>query len=101
MPRSTKKGIMRRCSKRCDQCLYSDARIVTLNRKADIEATCHRDGVHFICHKFKDVACRGWLEAHPGESQAEQVARRLAASCPDDFEVFEDVDPPRGFNFEP
>jgi hypothetical protein len=90
-----KKGLLKRTSRRCDQCLYSDARIVSLERKADIEATCLAENTHFVCHKFtsagdRDVACRGFLEAHPFTSFNERLAHAFSG---EDMDPYEDLDP--------
>lgn len=67
-------------AKRCDQCLYSDAKIVTDDAKDAILASCEANGHHFVCHKATiagwDVACAGWHAANPSAT----VAQRMAAS---------------------
>lgn len=65
--------------KRCDQCLYSSAKIVGDERRADVLESCRRTGSYFLCHKAtihgRAVVCRGFFDAEP--NQACQVAERL------------------------
>lgn len=59
-------------NKRCDQCLFSANRIVSLTRFKSILRDCERRDSHFNCHKgqttddekFKglSVCCRGFFE---------------------------------------
>ncbi len=73
------------CAKRCDQCLFSDAKIVSDKRKAGILEECSTRGAekHFICHKHtqrdggSNVICRGFYDANPGATGLMQVADRL------------------------
>jgi len=56
------------CAKRCDQCLYSSARIVPQERAEGLIAEARERGSHFICHKHTiragaNVACRGFFDA--------------------------------------
>jgi hypothetical protein len=73
-------------AKRCDQCLYSDAKIVPDDSKAAIIESCVDKGHHFTCHKATlqgwDVACRGFHEAHPGNSAASRMAAALGIVVP-------------------
>lgn len=52
------------CEKPCDQCLFSDKKIVTDERKDEILNTCSQDETHFICHKGsiigQDIVCNGF-----------------------------------------
>lgn len=65
------------CHKRCDQCLFSSARIVSEERKHDIIKESLRTGRYFICHKAskrKEAAvCRGFFD------EADNEACRMAA----------------------
>lgn len=49
--------------KRCDQCLYGPTKVVSDERKEQLQATLDRDDDYFICHKStiagKKVACHG------------------------------------------
>ena len=62
-------------TKRCDQCLFSAARIVSDKRKAEVLKLCARKGNYFVCHKTDGVGCRGFYDEQP--SQAQQVLGRL------------------------
>jgi hypothetical protein len=66
------------CEKRCDQCLFSKAKIVNDDRQADLLTSCRRSGKYFICHKSATnapVICRGFFDEVP--NQAIRVARLL------------------------
>jgi hypothetical protein len=72
--------------KRCDQCLFSGAKIVSDERRAEILRNCARDDTHFICHKFtiaedgdSQVCCRGFYDADPAASNLMRIAGRLGA----------------------
>lgn len=68
------------CAHRCDQCLFSDQRIVSKKRMADIIKDCRKKDVHFICHKHsirnQDVMCRGYYETQ-SPPQMLRIAGRL------------------------
>ena len=51
-------------AKRCDQCLFSNARIVSEEGAQGIIAECLATDSHFICHKTQDVCCRGFYDTH-------------------------------------
>ncbi len=78
------------CSKKCDQCLLSVGRIVSVQRRAKIIADCKRRDTHFLCHKGsiagRTIACRGFFDVYPHVGQLRRIAERLHAV------VF--VDPP-------
>ena len=62
--------------KRCDQCLFSTARIVSAERKAEVLRSCERTGRFFVCHKSeRNAGCRGFYDEMP--TQAQQVLGRL------------------------
>lgn len=67
------------CEKRCDECLYSSAKIVGDERRADVLQSCRQSGRYFLCHKSTmrgaAVVCRGFFDAEPNQSC--QVADRL------------------------
>lgn len=71
---------MKVCEKRCDQCLFSNNRIVPAKRKEQIIRQCRRDDTHFTCHKAtlrgEDVQCRGYFDSQP-PSQMTRIAERL------------------------
>lgn len=55
--------------KRCAECLFSDARIVSEGRKNEIERECLNGGKYFICHKSSlygdgETMCKGWFDKH-------------------------------------
>ena len=61
--------------KRCDQCLFSENKIVSEARKEEL-LECVKKGLYFVCHKFSiavddTVGCRGFYDVCP--SQAQQV----------------------------
>lgn len=73
---------MNLCKKRCDQCLFSSARIVGAKRKSQIIAECLRYDRHFICHKAQpgeDRVCRGFYDNYPGVGQLVRIMGRLGA----------------------
>lgn len=64
------------CAKRCDQCLLSQAKIVSDDRRAQVLEECRRTGRYFLCHKStRAVVCRGFFDTEP--NQVCQVADRL------------------------
>lgn len=74
--------------KRCNQCLFSNQKIVDEQRKADVLTECAATDSHFICHKYtvakllgklKDdnVVCRGFYDNDPNASTWMQIAGRL------------------------
>ena len=64
------------CTTRCDQCLFSDQRIVSKRRMAEIIKDCRKKDSYFICHKYEDVMCRGYYETQPAP-QMLRIANRL------------------------
>lgn len=68
------------CEERCNQCLFSENRIVSKTRMAQIVRDCRRSDNHFLCHKHtiegRDVMCRGFYETQP-PSQLLRIAERL------------------------
>lgn len=52
--------------KRCAECLFSNARIVSQERMNELLATCKRTGRYFSCHKStiigEDYCCRGFYD---------------------------------------
>ncbi len=51
---------------RCDECLFSDAKLVSDARRDEILHECQQLNTHFICHKAsingQDVCCRGFYD---------------------------------------
>jgi len=50
------------CAQKCDQCLFSDNRIVSKKRMKDILQECKQSDTHFVCHKTKDSVCHGFYK---------------------------------------
>ena len=50
------------CSQKCDQCLFSDNRIVSKKRMKDILQECKQADSHFVCHKTEDSVCNGFYK---------------------------------------
>jgi len=72
------------CKKRCDQCLFSSAKIVDDERKRDVLRTCAEKDSHFVCHKFSiaegmgsNICCRGFYDADPAATNLMRIAGRL------------------------
>ncbi len=66
------------CENRCDQCLFSKAKVVNDERQAGLLLNCRITGKYFICHKSADgqpVVCRGFFDEVP--NQATHVAKLL------------------------
>jgi hypothetical protein len=65
--------------KRCDECLFSKAKIVSGDRRDEILKECDRKGTYFICHKFtirgEAAVCKGFFDE--GKNQVCRVAERL------------------------
>jgi len=56
------------CEKRCDQCLFSDAKIVSEDRKKDLIRDLIQKGMYFECHKGtianEPMMCKGWYDKY-------------------------------------
>ncbi|MCX7320405.1 MAG: hypothetical protein NT113_13250 [Hyphomicrobiales bacterium] len=63
---------------RCDQCLFGPDKIVSNARRSQILREIRAKDNHFICHKTKDVACRGDFDQN-GCGQMGRIAGRLGA----------------------
>lgn len=62
-------GVFQVAEKRCNECLFTPARIVSEERKAEIVAACERNDSYFVCHKGSlagndRLCCRGFYDAH-------------------------------------
>lgn len=75
---------LRVANKRCDQCLFSSAKIVDDERKEDVLKTCEETDTHFVCHKFtiadgeeSSVCCRAFFDRDREASTFMQIATRL------------------------
>ena len=60
--------------KQCDQCLFSNRKIVDDERKAEVITKCLKTNTHFICHKEQlngkkieglGLCCRGFYDKFP------------------------------------
>ena len=65
---------------RCNQCLFSENRVVSKERMVDIVKECRKNDSYFICHKAslagdQKVCCRGFYDTQ--DTQIIQVADRL------------------------
>jgi len=65
---------------RCNQCLFSENRVVSKERMVDIVKECRKNDGYFICHKAslagnQKVCCRGFYDTQ--DTQIIQVADRL------------------------
>ena len=64
------------CERRCNECLFSTAKIVDDDRKQEVLAEARRNGQPFICHKGtlagEYLVCRGWFD------QADELVVQLA-----------------------
>jgi hypothetical protein len=71
--------MMKVLRKRCPECLFTDARIVSERRAADIIRECARKDTHFICHRATmngfEAVCRGFYDQ--STSQMIRIAQRL------------------------
>lgn len=58
---------------KCDQCLFSDNKIVSDKRRIEIMQDCAKRDTYFICHKGSiagvDVCCRGWYDGFKDRSK--------------------------------
>lgn len=68
------------CEKKCDQCLFTDKRVVSAARMKQILQECARTDTHFTCHKGsavgKDLCCRGFYDSGLG-SNGIRVSQRM------------------------
>ena len=64
--------IKKRC---CGQCLFTENKIVSDERKMEIINKCVKSDTHFICHKTDDVVCKGFYSKFT--SQSIRIAHRL------------------------
>ena len=52
------------CAKRCNECLFSNNKIVSDERKAEIIEDCLTNDTFFVCHKTDNTCCRGFWDNH-------------------------------------
>lgn len=69
--------------KRCDQCLFSGAKVVCDDRRDEILDKCEREDRHFVCHKFSiddpdsTTCCRGFYDREPHATTAMRLGAML------------------------
>ena len=72
---------MKVLSKRCNECLFSGAKIVGDRRKQQLLADIRREQGYFICHKAtikgSGAVCRGFYDERGQEAQLIRIAQRL------------------------
>ena len=64
---------------RCNECLYSDNKIVSNARRKDLLRDINKNDSHFICHKAtaegKEICCKGFYES--ATSNLIRISQRL------------------------
>jgi hypothetical protein len=69
------------CAKRCDQCLFSKAKIVSDARRDELLKDIAKNDNHFMCHKHsiagRDVVCRGDYDRDPLRTMVGRLAKYL------------------------
>lgn len=69
--------------KKCDQCLFTDARIVSESRMKDVVQDCLDKDTFFVCHKTQvhalkeSVCCRGYWDEYKNQFNLGRIAQRL------------------------
>lgn len=67
----------------CDQCLFSDKKIVSAKRATDVVKGCLKKDTYFICHKTQtedapgDMCCRGFWDRFKDNFNLGRIAQRL------------------------
>ena len=64
---------MKKC---CNECLFTQNKVVSDERKDEILSKCSHDDNHFNCHKASGVVCAGFYN-EVGTSQMIRIAERL------------------------
>jgi hypothetical protein len=71
------------CEKQCNQCLFSNNKIVPDSRKKSLLKKIVREQGYFECHKAtiagKNTCCKGFYDKLGMESQMIRIAGRLNA----------------------
>ena len=66
---------------KCDQCLFTEKRIVRKGRMREILSDCKQSDSHFICHKSSieggSDCCKGFYDTQ--DSQMIRIAQRFNA----------------------
>lgn len=69
------------CEKKCDQCLFTNERIVRKGRVAEILKECEAKDTYFVCHKAsfagEEICCAGFYDRNPMASNLMRIAHRL------------------------
>ena len=69
------------CKEKCDQCLFTDKKIVSKKRMVQILNECRQQDTHFQCHKGtiegKDICCKGFYDTQT--TNLLRIAQRLNA----------------------
>lgn len=66
-----------KCMKsQCDQCLFSNNKIVSEERSQELLMECFNKDTHFNCHKTNFI-CAGFIKTNFNQSQLLQIAERL------------------------
>ena len=64
-------------TQQCNQCLFSDNKIVNDARKEEVLRTTLKKDSFFVCHKTDDVCCKGYWDSHKNDFTVGQIAQRL------------------------
>lgn len=66
---------------KCDQCLFSNGRIVSKERMSQILKTCELEQSEFICHKAtlakQEVCCAGFWDRYRPSNRKLRMAEAL------------------------
>ena len=68
---------------KCDQCLFSNNRIVSAKRATDVIKSCIKKDTFFVCHKTQtedapdQMCCRGFWDQFKNHFNLGRIAQRL------------------------
>lgn len=62
-------------AQRCDQCLIGPNKIVDSGRVKELLKACRAKDSFFVCHKTKDVCCKGFFDTQ------DHWQKRVAEAC--------------------
>ena len=72
---------MKVCKGQCDQCLFSNNRVVSLKRAESIIKKCIKDDTFFQCHKGtlkgEEICCGGFWNNFKDRFNLGRIAQRL------------------------
>lgn len=75
--------ILKVMDKPCNQCLFTENKIVSDKRQIDIIQGCVQNGTHFECHKATiagtNHVCRNYYDKRGQHSQMIRIAERMGA----------------------